>query len=205
VDGLDLVQIARDRRHLVAARALEAIGDYGECFFPAGGLELAITADPGPVEPAPEQAVTGVPGLVVDPLLIHLVIDAWKNPHHLAKARIYADIGANRVHDVDAWNLPQFPRPRLEAVWLGDERADRTKVDHVAAQFGRDRALEIGRDLRILAATEQPDLLDAGDLLAKRTQRVQWMQRVMTVLTIGPIYFSVTARLFSAKRLWPRP
>ncbi len=31
----------------------------------------------------------------------------------------------------------------------------------------------------------------------KRTQRVQWMQRVMIVLISGPIYFSVTARLFS--------
>ena len=32
---------------------------------------------------------------------------------------------------------------------------------------------------------------------AKRTQRVHWMHRVITVLTIGPIYFSVTARLCS--------
>ena len=32
---------------------------------------------------------------------------------------------------------------------------------------------------------------------AKRTQRVQWMQRVMIVLTSGPMCFSVTARLFS--------
>ena len=34
----------------------------------------------------------------------------------------------------------------------------------------------------------------------KRTQRVQWMQRFMEVLTSGPIYLSSTARLFSAKR-----
>ena len=32
----------------------------------------------------------------------------------------------------------------------------------------------------------------------KRTQRVQWMQRVMIVLISGPMYFSVTARLFSS-------
>ena len=31
----------------------------------------------------------------------------------------------------------------------------------------------------------------------KRMQRVQWMQRVMIVLISGPMYFSVTARLFS--------
>ena len=32
----------------------------------------------------------------------------------------------------------------------------------------------------------------------KRTQRVQWMQRVMKVFTTGPIYFSLTALLFSS-------
>jgi hypothetical protein len=32
----------------------------------------------------------------------------------------------------------------------------------------------------------------------KRTQRVHWMQRVMTVLINGPMYFSSTARLLSA-------
>ncbi len=33
--------------------------------------------------------------------------------------------------------------------------------------------------------------------VAKRMQRVQWMQRVITVFTKAPIYFSSTARLFS--------
>ena len=34
----------------------------------------------------------------------------------------------------------------------------------------------------------------------KRTQRVQWMQRFIDVRTIGPMYLSSTARLFSWKR-----
>ena len=33
--------------------------------------------------------------------------------------------------------------------------------------------------------------------VAKRTQRVHWMQRVITVLMSGPMNFSSTARLFS--------
>ena len=36
--------------------------------------------------------------------------------------------------------------------------------------------------------------------VAKRTQRVQWMQRFIDVLTRTPMYLSSTARLFSAKR-----
>ena len=30
------------------------------------------------------------------------------------------------------------------------------------------------------------------------TQRVHWMHRVMKVFTVGPMFFSSTARLFSA-------
>ena len=36
--------------------------------------------------------------------------------------------------------------------------------------------------------------------VTKRTQRVHWMQRFITVLTSAPMYLSSTARLFSAKR-----
>ena len=36
--------------------------------------------------------------------------------------------------------------------------------------------------------------------LAKRTQRVQWMQRVMTVLTSGPRFLSATERFISVNR-----
>ena len=36
--------------------------------------------------------------------------------------------------------------------------------------------------------------------VAKRTQRVQWMQRVITVLTSGPRFLSFTERFISVKR-----
>jgi hypothetical protein len=39
----------------------------------------------------------------------------------------------------------------------------------------------------------------------KRTQRVQWMQRVMSVETSGPRSWSATTRLRSAKRATSRP
>jgi hypothetical protein len=39
----------------------------------------------------------------------------------------------------------------------------------------------------------------------KRTQRVQWMQRVITVLTSGPRFLSATARFISEKRLRSLP
>jgi len=39
----------------------------------------------------------------------------------------------------------------------------------------------------------------------KRTHRVQWMQRVMSVETSGPMLVSLTTRLASLKRPTPRP
>ena len=41
--------------------------------------------------------------------------------------------------------------------------------------------------------------------LLNRMHRVQWMHRVMNVLTSGPRYLSFTARLFSAYREWSIP
>ena len=64
-----------------------------------------------------------------------------------------------------AGTLRQLPGPRLEAVGLGDERADRAEIDDVAGKLAGQRLFEIGGDLHILAAADRADILDAGDLL----------------------------------------
>ena len=51
-----------------------------------------------------------------------------------------------------------------------------------------------------LAAAGRAELLEARDLRVKRTQRVQWMQRVMSVEISGPRFLSFTTRLRSSKR-----
>src|SRR3546814_8018619 len=45
----------------------------------------------------------------------------------------------------------------------------------------------------------RPSCSTPATSVAKRTQRVHWMQRVMIVLISGPMYFSVTARLFRSE------
>jgi hypothetical protein len=165
VDRLHILEVTRDGRDLIGPRRFQPFGDDTESLFPRRGLQLAVATHPGPIQPTPQQPVTGVPRLVVDPLLVDLVVDARQHAHHLTQSRVDADVAADRVHHVDAGYLAQLPRPCLETVGLGDERADRAQIDDIAAQFRRDRALEVGRDLRILAATKQPDLFDAGDLL----------------------------------------
>ena len=105
-------------------------------------------------------------GLVVRPLLVDVLVEPRQRAHHLALARVEADVGADRVHHVDRRDLAQLPGPRLEAVGLGDERADRAEIDDIAGKLAGQRLLEIGGDLHILAAADRADLLDPGDLLA---------------------------------------
>ena len=105
--------------------------------------------------------------LVVRPFLIHRIVDARQDAHHLALADVHADVGADGVHHVDAGHLPEFPGPRLEAVGLRQQRADRTKVDQVSGQLRIERALEVGRDLLVLAAEHHADGRHARDFLSE--------------------------------------
>src|SRR4029079_10477531 len=82
----------------------------------------------------------------------------------LALAGVETDVGADRVHHVDAGHAPQLPRPALEDLRLLQQRADRADVGEVAGELAGHRALEVRSDLRILAAVAHPDLIDARDL-----------------------------------------
>ena len=84
--------------------------DGREGLAPGGGHELAVLAHVGPVEALRLQAVGDMAGLVGDPLLVHGVVDARQDAHHLAAARVDADGRAERVHDVDrfrSWSAPR--------------------------------------------------------------------------------------------------
>ena len=73
------------------------------------GAQPAVLADIGLVEPLRAQPVDDVAGLVGNPLLVHVVVDARQDAHHLAAARIDADRRAERVHHVDRFGLGRAP------------------------------------------------------------------------------------------------
>ncbi len=159
-----VAKIAGDGRDLRTALALHGLGDGLESLIPARFLKLAVLLHIGPVETAIAEAVAGEAGLVGDPLLVHVLVQARQNPHHLTAARIDPDIAADGVHDVDRFGLLQFPRPRHEGVGLRGQRPDRTEIDHVARKLGIERLFEIGRDLHVLAAADGPEIRHARDL-----------------------------------------
>ena len=61
----------------------------------------------------------------------------------------------------------QLPRARDEGVGLRRQRADRAEVDHVAAELGGHRLLDVGADFHVLAAEDRAELLDARDLVGE--------------------------------------
>ena len=164
IHGLDVDQISGDRGH-ARLRLLRHPGDRDESLVPARLAEPAALPQPRPVESVAQQPVDGMAGLVARPLFVDVLVQPRERAHHFALAGVEADVGADCVHDVDRRHLPELPGPRLEAVGLGDERADRTEIDHIATELAPQRFLEIGSDLHILAAADGADILDPGDLL----------------------------------------
>ena len=90
--------------------AFDASRRWRERLAPGRGPQAAVLADIGPVEALRPQAVPDEAGLVGDPLLVHRLVDARQDAHHLAAARIDADGRAERVHHVDGLGLGQLPR-----------------------------------------------------------------------------------------------
>ena len=127
------------------------------------GAELAIIADIRPVEPLRAQAVDDVAGLVGNPFLVHGLVDARQDPHHLAATGVDAYRRADAIHDVDRLRLAKLPRTRGERIRLRGQRADGTDIDEVALQLRGQRLLQIGRNLHVLAAAGGAHFRGAGD------------------------------------------
>ena len=73
-----------------------------------------MLADIGLIEPLRAQTVDDMTGLVGNPLLVHVLVGARQDAHHLAAARVDADRRADGIHDIDGLGLVQFPGPRRE-------------------------------------------------------------------------------------------
>ena len=86
VHRLGIAKIAGDRGDPLARHTLQPIGDEIEGLLPFRFDQLAIASDVGPVEPAPYQAVDREAGLVRDPLLVDVLMQARQHAQDLRAA-----------------------------------------------------------------------------------------------------------------------
>ena len=91
---------------------LELFGNGGERLGPTRRLQPAVATDPRPIEALALQAVIGETALVGKPFLVHVLVQARQDPHHLGAPRIDADVAADGVEDVDGFGVAQFPGTR---------------------------------------------------------------------------------------------
>ena len=101
------------------------------------------------------------------PFFVHIVIDTRQGAQYGPAPAVETDVGANGVHDVDAWGLFQFPRTRLKSIRFRGQGTHGAQVNHIARKLALHGVLKIGRDLHVLAATNRANLFDAGDLFGK--------------------------------------
>ena len=128
--------------------ALAAHERRGQALIGVGGLvvEAATVAQPAPVD-----------GLGVDAELAH----------ELVARRLHDDAAADAAVRARALDLLEVPRPGLEAVRRGGERADRADLHRVAGEVRRERLVGERQDLRLVATLGEADQRIAGDLVGE--------------------------------------
>ena len=140
IHRLGIEQVAGDRRD-PGARLLQPGGENLQRFLPVRLAQLVLLTDPRPVEAVAHQRIDVVARLIADPLLVHVLVDARQDAHHLTLADVEADVRPDRVHDVDAGHPAQLPGAALENLRFLQQRADRANVGEVTGKLTADRML----------------------------------------------------------------
>ena len=105
-------ELGRALKGYALADAVETIGNEIERLAPIRFHQLAATPAIGPVEPTAHQPVNREPGLVADPLLVDVLVQARQHAQDLRAAGIDPDVAAHRVENIDRFGFAQFPGPR---------------------------------------------------------------------------------------------
>ena len=113
------------------------------------------------------KRLVGKTFLVGNPAFIDRFVFARQNAHHIVVLDLNDQIGTNGVMRTDRLAALQFPRTGGVAERLRSQGTNRTEVDHIARQFGVDRATEEGGDLGMHVAVGHAKFHDPGDFLAK--------------------------------------
>ncbi len=151
----------------VLAHLLQA-GDHGlQGVGPGGLVPLAVAAAHHRVLQAIIGIQTGVGETVAvaDPAFVDRLVFKGHHAQHAVHLGLHHQVGAHAVVRADRTTAGQFPGARAHAEGLGQQRAHRADVDHVARQFGFDGLAHKRGDFGELAAVEHADFHVAADFL----------------------------------------
>ena len=121
----------------------------------------------------PQQPVVAVDSVaaeavaVRDPAFVDRFVVARHDAAQLAAQHVRVEVAAGAVVRAHERLRDHLPRARAVAIRLVVQRADGAKIDDVAGQLVIDALLDVGADLRAVAAEIRAELLDAGDLGAE--------------------------------------
>ena len=146
----------------------EAFSSEAEGGFPIG-LEPVVAL----LDTRRGQAVRRIEAFVAEaipvryPGLVDGVIFFRHHPHHLVALEMHVQVRSHRIVRRHTVALGNFPRPRLEAEWLGSQRTDRTDIDDISRQLGFQRAGHIGANLEVLTPAGTTKLRQARHFITE--------------------------------------
>ena len=125
------------------------------------------------LEHGAQESIVSVQGLVGEavavsnPAFINGFVFERKYPHDLVVLDLNNQISAGRVMRTDRLAARQLPSPGAVAKRFAGQRADRTKVNHVARQFGVDRHADKRFYLGMFTAVRHAQLHHTGHFLTE--------------------------------------
>jgi hypothetical protein len=146
---------------------LVSTANLGESLLPISRLEAALAADQRHCQSLSFETVTGKSGLIVDPLLVHVVVKSGENTHDLKASRVDTDVGTKTVKNIDRFGVLQFPGTGAESIRLGSKSTNRAEVDNVARHLGVQVLLEVGTNLNIVTTAGRSHLRGSGDIVGE--------------------------------------
>ena len=142
-----------------------AVGRGVERLRPGRVDEVGVVPDAGRVHAGVGvDVLVAVAALVAQPALVHgLRVDA-EQPHQAVGRRLERAPAADRARLAGRLDGREVPRPGLEPVRPGGQRAHRADLDDVPREVGGERLVGVGDDLGRVAAAAEVDERIAGDL-----------------------------------------
>eukprot|EP00123_Amoebidium_parasiticum_P005546 comp16716_c0_seq1/m.14993 comp16716_c0_seq1/g.14993 ORF comp16716_c0_seq1/g.14993 comp16716_c0_seq1/m.14993 type:complete len:734 (+) comp16716_c0_seq1:240-2441(+) len=152
---------------LLTLCSLKAGGSLQKGLLPGHLVELAVLFEHGEGQALPLQAIVGKAGLVRDPLLVDVLVQAGHDAHNLTTTGIDPDVASSSIENIDGLRLAQLPWAGSESIGLGREGTHGAQVDDVARHLRLEHLLDVRADLHVVATASGAQVLHAGHLVGK--------------------------------------